>query len=260
MYVPENTKDVVVKAITVDKSNLVKVGDNEEEVYTSTRTLEVNGDTKYIISVIDPEDSNNKKDYILNIKIPSSDNTLKMVSIGNKEFTKEALRIVGTNSYEVSISEEYEKIDVNAITNNAYANVSINGIEYVRNSSTEEIQITGKKTIIIVKVQAQNGDVEEYTLNINSQSNNNNIEKVTVDGKEATLSTTQENTYEYTLDYATDKVNIGAIAQDLKATVAINTEVAEVSATYRDVEMTGKSITVYITVTSEDGKEKQYKC
>ena len=66
------------------------------------------------------------------------------------------------------------------------ANVSINGEEYVRNSSTEEIQITGKKTIIIVKVQAQNGDVEEYTLNINSQSNNNNIEKVTVDGKEAT--------------------------------------------------------------------------
>ena len=259
MYVPENTKDVVVKAIAVDKNNMVKIGDNEEEVYTSTRTLEVNGDTKYIISVIDPEDSNNKKDYTLNIKIPSSDNTLKMVSIGNKEFTKEAVRIVGTNTYEVSISEEYEKINVNAITNNAYANVSINGEEYVRNSSTEEIQITGKKTIIIVKVQAQNGDVEEYTLNINSQSNNNNIEKVTVDGKEATLSTTQENTYEYTLDYATDKVNIGAIAQDLKATVAINTEVAEVSATYRDVEMTGKSITVYITVTSEDGKEKQYK-
>ena len=259
MYVPENTKNVVVVATTLDKNNMVSIANNPEEVHTSTKTLEVNGDTTYIISVIDPEDSSNRKEYTLNIKIPSSDNTLKMVSIGNEEFVKEATRVIGTNIYEVSISEDYSKINVNAIANNDFANVSIEDKEYVRSSSTEEIQITGKQTVVTIKVQAQNGNVEEYVLNINSQSNNNNIDKITVDGNEATLSTTEENTYEYTLDYVTDKVNIGAIAQDVKATVAINKEVEETSATYRDVEIVGKSVIVYVQVTSEDGKTKQYK-
>ena len=68
--------------------------------------------------------------------------------------------------------------------------------------------------------------------------------------------TPPEITYEYTLDKIVDKVTIGAIAEELSSKVGINSYEQEKSASYRDVKFEGRSITVSIPVTSEDGKEK----
>ena len=85
------------------------------------------------------------------------------------------------------------------------------------------------------------------------------MKQVTVDGNKATLSKTENDTYEYTLDKIVDKVTIGAIAEELSSKVGINSYEQEKSASYRDVKFEGRSITVSIPVTSEDGTTRTYK-
>ena len=259
IYLPESTTSAEVTAITLDNNNLVSIGDNESEVHTTTKTVEVNGNTTYKITVTDPEDSENKYEYILNIKMPSSDNTLKALSIGNSEFLEEAKRIVGTNIYEVSIPEEYLNINVIAETNSTLANVSVDEKEFELNKTIREIKMSGNPTEITVKVKAQDGTEAEYILKIYQKNGNTNLLKVTVDGEEVVLSATEKNTYEYTLDKVADTINVGAIAEESRSSVAINANLEETHATHRNVEMIGRSIVVTITVIAEDGTSEQYK-
>ena len=258
-YVPENTTSVEVRATTISEEDLVNIGDNEKEVHTTTKTVSIDGDTTYIITVTNPDDSEDKKEYVLNIKEAISNTKLKSLTIGNEEFSQEATRIDGTNIYEASIPEEYEVIDVIAVTSYELADVCIDDNEYEQNVTTREVSITDEVTQIKITVKAQNGDTEEYTLKINRKNSNKNLLKVTVDGNEAQLSATEKDTYEYTLDKITDSINIGAITEYEKSYVGINTYEKEENATYRDVEMVGKSIVTYITVTAEDGTSKEYK-
>ena len=260
-YIGDKTSSVIVEAITISDKDLVKIGDTDAKVHISTQTVETNeGITTYTITVIDPEDSTKTKEYTLNIKKPSADNSLMSITVGNKEFSKEAVKQNGSNIYKVSISDKYEKVDVIAKANYEQADVSVNHEEYEKGVSSREVQ-TGESepTKVDILIKATNGDVATYTLEIYKENSNNNLKQVTVDGNKATLSKTENDTYEYTLDKIVDKVTIGAIAEELSSKVGINSYEQEKSASYRDVKFEGRSITVSIPVTSEDGTTRTYK-
>ena len=124
-------------------------------------------------------------------------------------------------------------------------------------------------TKVEILVKALNGEVATYTLEIYTENSNTNLKKVTVDGKEATkigntsykatISSVSEDTYEYTLDKKAGKITIGAIAEELTTKVGINTNEQELGATYREIKMEGRTLTVNIPVTAEDGTTKVYK-
>ena len=260
-YIGDKTSSVIVEAITISDKDLVKIGDTDAKVHISTQTVETNeGITTYTITVIDPEDSTKTKEYTLNIKKPSADNSLMSITVGNKEFSKEAVKQNGSNIYKVSISDKYEKVDVIAKANYEQADISVNHEEYEKGVSSREVQ-TGESepTKVDILIKATNGDVATYTLEIYKENSNNNLKQVTVDGNKATLSKTENDTYEYTLDKIVDKVTIGAIAEELSSKVGINSYEQEKSASYRDVKFEGRSITVSIPVTSEDGTTRTYK-
>ena len=260
-YIGDKTSSVTVEAITISDKDLVKIGDTDAKVHISTQTVEINeGITTYTITVIDPEDSTKTKEFTLNIKKPSADNSLMSITVGNKEFSKEAVKQNGSNIYKVSISDKYEKVDVIAKANYEQADVSVNHEEYEKGISSREVQ-TGESepTKVDILIKATNGDVATYTLEIYKENSNNNLKQVTVDGNKATLSKTENDTYEYTLDKIVDKVTIGAIAEELSSKVGINSYEQEKSASYRDVKFEGRSITVSIPVTSEDGTTRTYK-
>lgn len=260
-YIGDKTSSVIVEVITISDKDLVKIGDTDAKVHISTQTVETNeGITTYTITVIDPEDSTKTKEYTLNIKKPSADNSLMSITVGNKEFSKEAVKQNGSNIYKVSISDKYEKVDVIAKANYEQADVSVNHEEYEKGVSSREVQ-TGESepTKVDILIKATNGDVATYTLEIYKENSNNNLKQVTVDGNKATLSKTENDTYEYTLDKIVDKVTIGAIAEELSSKVGINSYEQEKSASYRDVKFEGRSITVSIPVTSEDGTTRTYK-
>ena len=113
-------------------------------------------------------------------------------------------------------------------------------------------------TKIGILVKALNGDIETYTLEIYKENSNTNLKEVTVDGNKAEISKIAENTYEYTLDKKVDTITIGAIAEETKTKVGINTNEQEDGATYRKIKMEGKRIVVNIPVTAEDGTTKTY--
>ena len=110
--------------------------------------------------------------------------------------------------------DKYEKVDVIAKANYEQADVSVNHEEYEKGVSSREVQ-TGESepTKVDILIKAANGDVATYTLEIYKENSNNNLKQVTVDGNKATLSKTENDTYEYTLDKIVDKVTIGAIAE-----------------------------------------------
>ena len=56
-----------------------------------------------------------------------------------------------------------------------------------------------------------------------------------------------------------DKITIGAIAEELTTKVGINTNEQEEGATYREIKMEGRTLTVNIPVTAEDGTTRVYK-
>lgn len=270
-YVTSRTTEVDFIGITVNDTDKISITKENaelesgeeilgEDIHRLEKKLDVTGDiTTYKIYVTDPEDETNRKEYVLNIKKPSSDDTLKSITVGNKEFAREAERKEGTDIYEVSIPEDYEVIDVIAVTNYELSKVSVDGKDYEVNKTEQQVKITSNPTIIEVSVQTQNGNVRPYTLIINRQNSSKDLLEVTVDGNKATLSKTMVDTYEYTLESPADTLTIGAVTAHPKSYAQINTFEKELQATYRDVKMEGKSIVTYITVTAEDGTEKEYR-
>ena len=260
-YISENAETVAVTAITINDNDLVKIGETEAKVHISTEELEIaEEETTYRITVTDPEDSTKTKEYILKIRKPSADNSLLSVTVGNEEFSKVATREAGTNNFKVNISDKYSEVDVIGTVGYDQAKVSVNGEKYETKISTRLVEIgENEPTKVEILVKALNGEVATYTLEIYTENSNTNLKKVTVDGKEATISSVSEDTYEYTLDKKADKITIGAIAEELTTKVGINTNEQELGATYREIKMEGRTLTVNIPVTAEDGTTKVYK-
>ena len=127
-YISENVETATVTAITVSDDDLIKIGETENKVHTSTAELEIaEEETTYKITVTDPEDSTKTKEYILKIRKPSADNSLLSVTVGNEEFSKVATREAGTNNFKVNISDKYSEVDVIGTTGYDQAKVSVNG-------------------------------------------------------------------------------------------------------------------------------------
>ena len=260
-YISENAETVAVTAITINDNDLVKIGETEAKVHISTEELEIaEEETTYRITVTDPEDSTKTKEYILKIRKPSADNSLLSVTVGNEEFSKVATREAGTNNFKVNISDKYSEVDVIGTVGYDQAKVSVNGEKYETKISTRLVEIgKNEPTKVEILVKALNGEVATYTLEIYTENSNTNLKKVTVDGKEATISSVSEDTYEYTLDKKAGKITIGAIAEELTTKVGINTNEQELGATYREIKMEGRTLTVNIPVTAEDGTTRVYK-
>ena len=256
----EIAQTATVTAITISDKDLVKIGETNSKEHISTEVVDCTEIiTTYKITVTDPNNPEQTKEYVLNIKKPSADNTLLSLTVGNQEFSKEATRIKGTNTYKVSISDRYNEINVIGKANYEQAKVSINGEEYEAEISTRLVQIgENEPTKIGILVKALNGEIETYTLEIYKENSNTNLKEVTVDGNKAEISKIAENTYEYTLDKKVDTITIGAIAEETKTKVGINTNEQEEGATYRKIKMEGKRIVVNIPVTAEDGTTKTY--
>ena len=258
-YISNNTESVDVMAVTFRDDDKVQIGDNETKVHTTTATVATTNEENTVkIIVTDGNDEAKTKEYTLHINKPSSDASLKSITVGNEEFSKIANRIPGTNNFEVSVSNIYENLDITAVANYDQSSVAIGYNSYETGLSTQTVNVAENNTINIL-VKAQNDKVETYKLIINKENSDTKLTKVTVDGNEATLSKTEENTYEYTLDKVATKVNVGAITNDKNASVSINTKTEEKNTQYTDISIDGKTATAYINVTAEDGSKKQYK-
>lgn len=258
-YVATNQNTAEVTAIAGVETSKVQIGINAAEEGRSTVTVSTTEESNvYTIIVTDGQDPTKVATYQLTIKKPSGNNNLKSVTVGNEEINLTATKQVGTNTYKVSVNEKYKDLKIVATAEYNLAEVAIADHPYKQQKDEYQAHCPDQTYQTTIYVKAQNGEVEEYTLIIEKTSSNTELERVMVDGKEATKSDVEEDTYEITLDRPLDEVEVKATMKHEQAQVALNNILYEVHEITKNITMDAKDITVTINTKAEDGTTKTY--
>lgn len=167
----------------------------------------------------------------------STDNSLKELttSIEGLEFNPNTL------VYNATVDSSVKSVNITALANDSKATVEITG--------NNDLKLG--KNVILVKVTAEDESVKTYTINVTkSGSNNNFLLSLRVEGYDISpVFNKDTKRYDVKIDSVEiDKLDIEAIAEDLKSTVKIigNEGLIE-----------GRNI-IKIIVTSETGEENTY--
>lgn len=153
--------------------------------------------------------------YTLNIKRSdprSSENSLYSLNVGGKSVTlSEKLE------YDVEVSSELEKIEVTATRKDDKTSKFISG--YGERIGNNAVTLSGEKTTVEIKVQAENESIKTYTINIlrkNLKSSDNALKSLTITNLEFDF---KPNIYEYNLSVKNniEQIKVNPVLNDLKA-------------------------------------------
>lgn len=174
LTVPYDTESVILSGSTFDV-NATVTGfilyelNNDETTANITVTAE-DGSTKVytvrIVKDVKPEVTTSNISYNYNY-VSSSNNYLKTLEITDYDIVFDKL----VNEYKVRVDSDVDSLDIKAIAEDNRASVEITGNEKFK---------TGDNTVII-KVTAENGDVNEYKLVVNKKAPKKNAITVTDD-------------------------------------------------------------------------------
>ena len=258
-YIATNAKEAEVLAIAAVNTSIVQIGINPSEIGQSTVTVATKElENTYVITVTDSENLENTQSYTLIIKKPSKNNQLKEVVIQNSEMQVTAKRITGTNNYTAKINQKYTNMTVIGIADYEFSEVAIDTNSYSVGQDTLDITFDGQNYTLPIKVKAQDGTEEEYTLILERLSNNTNLLEVKVDGNQAILNETLTDTYEITLSRKIEEVEVNIKAENEFTEIAINNIVFELAQITKQITMDARDITLKIYVKAEDGTQKTY--
>jgi len=215
MKVKNNITSLKVDAIpNSDKAKVQISGNKNWEEGVNVVTIKVtaeDGSTKTYTVNVTRESSNPDKETTSK----SNDNYLKSLTINSSheispKFSKK------TTTYDVTVPYEVDKLDLSYVTNNSKAKVTVTG--------NEDFKV-GKVNTVEIEVQAEDGTIRVYTLNVtrSTEESGTDLKDITIGGG-ATLSPKfdPENLeYEVKVDGDTDELDITAIAKDSDSEVEI---------------------------------------
>lgn len=229
---------------TIDADNVVinasKSEDSQSISGAGSKALNYGNNT---FNIVVTSESGSSKTYTITINRPdnrSTNNNLKNLSVnqGSISFNK------NTTSYSIDVDSNVSSIKVTAALEDSSAS-------FVNGFGSRTVDLSYGNNVILVKVQAQNGAVKTYTINVNrkdDRSTNNDLKTLKVSSGEVVF---DKDTLEYNVSvyYDVTTFDIKATAVDEKAVVKVNgpSELA-----------VGENIFT-IDVTSENGNVKTYK-
>ena len=253
----DNTSYTVKVPKTATTVKLEGTANDSKAKVSGLGNITLTGDTTTATIKITAEDGTTKT-YTVKIEkekeattTKSSDATLKKLDIGG--FTLNPTFKGNINTYSIKVKNNITGLDVTAIPNNDKAKVTISG-----NKNWKE----GTNTVTI-KVTAEDGSVNNYIINVERESSNSNKNNQTTKSsdnylKSLTITSSHEikpsfnknvTSYNITVPYEVDKLNLNAIPNDSKSKVEI---------TGNENFKVGKVNTVEIKVTAEDGSVRLY--
>lgn len=253
----DNTSYTVKVPKTATTVKLEGTANDSKAKVSGLGNITLTGDTTTATIKITAEDGTTKT-YTVKIEkekeattTKSSDATLKKLDIGG--FTLNPTFKSNINTYSIKVKNNITGLDVTAIPNNDKAKVTISG-----NKNWKE----GTNTVTI-KVTAEDGSVNNYIINVERESSNSNKNNQTTKSsdnylKSLTITSSHEikpsfnrnvTSYNITVPYEVDKLNLNAIPNDSKSKVEI---------TGNENFKVGKVNTVEIKVTAEDGSVRLY--
>lgn len=253
----DNTSYTVKVPKTATTVKLEGTANDSKAKVSGLGNITLTGDTTTATIKITAEDGTTKT-YTVKIEkekeattTKSNDATLKKLDIGG--FTLNPTFKSNINTYSIKVKNNITGLDVTAIPNNDKAKVTISG-----NKNWKE----GTNTVTI-KVTAEDGSVNNYIINVERESSNSNKNNQTTKSsdnylKSLTITSSHEikpsfnknvTSYNITVPYEVDKLNLNAIPNDSKSKVEI---------TGNENFKVGKVNTVEIKVTAEDGSVRLY--
>ncbi len=244
--VPFEADSIIVNAekndskatININGNTGLKVGDNEVEV----TVIAEDGSSKiYKINVVREE----------KIETPvekSSDATLSKLNVSG--YTLTPTFKPGINVYSMTVQSTVDGLKVDAIPTSDKATVEVKG----------NLNWSYGMNTITITVTAENGDKNTYIVNVNRKNAENKEEpkksgdsylsSLSVKGAEINPKFDKDrSSYEITVPYEVDKLDISYITSDKNAKVEILDN---------DTLQVNKKQTVRIKVTAEDGSVREY--
>ncbi len=175
------------------------------------------------------------------LSIKSTDNTLKDLKIDGNTIEGFKSDVV---EYTIDVKADTSSIELTAVPNNANA-------KFQEGFGSRKVDLDYGKNELLIKVEAESGEVKEYKLIINREDDrntNNDLKEVIINSGKLKINLSK-NRVDYTIKtYKLKKIEIDAVSVDPKAKV--------------DVKIPNEIIigdnVVVITVTSEAGEEKVY--
>ena len=194
--------NLTIHAIPEDKSSTIIITGNENLI-TGANTINI---------VVQSEDKSSSKTYqIIANKKPSNNALLENLTVKDnaKQFDFDPLFTSDIDTYDVTVNTDTEKVLIEAIAQNKYANITGIGEEYLNYGNNE-------KTITIT---SESGNIKVYTINIYRPYN---LYLSTLVSDVGTLTPTFDkliNEYTINVPNEIDEITFVALAESNKATV-----------------------------------------
>ncbi len=258
-YLPNNIKEAEVRVVTALETDKVKIADQEEgthdvTVKVSTEQLK----NVYTVRVIDGE-TQAIQNYTLTIIKPSADTSIKEITAVAGDYeTVAKVNAENDTVYELKVPDNFEEMSLKVVANSTVSKVTINGEEAQTAQSERSVNISGENVEIPVTIEAEDGTTQEYIVKVGKISTDNTLETVTVNGKQATKSATNENVYEFNLEEALTEVEVVATATHDLAKLYIKNGEYKPKTDTKTIIIDSKDVEVPILVKSENGDLAQY--
>ena len=260
-YVDANAANHVIKVTPDNSDAVVTIYDNEDnELITGIGTITLTDtfleeNKLYKVKVQGPTGFEEfESNYTITLNKKSQDTSAK-IYINDVEITKDE------NTGKYSLITKVSNNTVKVVTTNAYAKVSIGG-KPVRTQSAEQVYTVnvGQTITVIAKVISQNGEEEDYEIEITRLNNNVNISNITVNDDRAMKITNEiyRNAQPRGLTEATIVITAEYELSSIKAEVD-GGEYTDTGELEFNIALPGVGTkTVTITVTAQDGTRKTY--
>ena len=196
-------------------------------------------------------EAGNEVNYTLTIVRVSNDNSIKNVTIQKADIgAEEQITENESKIYETIVPSTGENV-VKVTTNHEKAYVSIDGQAKEEHEQTYTFEMEEPVKEIPLKITSESGKEETYTLKVYTKEYLATLNKVMVNGKEATK--IDDKNYEVIITDEIDLASIEAIANFTTSKVGINGGEKQESTIKEDIQTVLDSTSATIQVESEDG-------
>lgn len=247
-----------IYGLTNNEYSSISIDGAEYKKKEDTQNVSVNGELTKEIRILVKSEAGREAEYTLVLYEQNAALELIGLTVDGAQATK-----ISEGAYAKKVSKDTKKVQIEGIVNSDIAYISINGNEYTKKKSTEEIDLTGEETEVLIRTKLDNGTYKEYTLTIQKETEEEirdpAIEMVIVNGK--LISPEKDGkTYIAYLPSIVIDAEIRGIAKESTTSVKIDENGANLGDSSVKVIVTDNEIenTHNIYLTGENGEENDY--
>lgn len=254
-YIAKISKDIeMANIVALVNSKLVSVSidGNAYIPRKNEAQIQIQNEETTVIIKTKTEEGETKEYTLRIIKISQNTNLLNVQVDGNLAIFNEE-----DGNYHYQLTAATNKVIVKAVAEETAPNetwVSIKDIEYNLYENETEVNIIKKETKVKIKVKAEDGSEKEYMLIIEGLSDNTNIAKVVVNGKEATYI---EGKNRYEIRSHEDNYEIEVTLEDILASMILGTNEEQVGIDTIEIAKAGEETIVTVKVISQSKLETE---